>query len=62
MPGVNLPLSQVGYYLATLLICAVIHEAGHAIAAARYLLSFISFIQQVTYSHVIYRFYPVDLF
>ena len=35
MPGVNLPMGQVGYYLLTLLICGVLHEVGHAIAAIR---------------------------
>ncbi|KAK3097010.1 hypothetical protein FSP39_005560 [Pinctada imbricata] len=35
MPGVNLPASQVSYYLLTLLVCGIIHEMGHAIAAIR---------------------------
>jgi len=35
MPGVNLPISQIFYYLLTLFICAVFHEIGHAIAAVR---------------------------
>lgn len=33
LPGVNLPLNQIGYYIAALLICSVVHEAGHAVAA-----------------------------
>ena len=33
LPGVNMPLADFGYYFVTLLICSVIHEAGHAIAA-----------------------------
>ncbi|CDS37444.1 membrane bound transcription factor site 2 [Echinococcus multilocularis] len=33
MPGVNLPMSQLGFYLLTLLVCVVLHEAGHALAA-----------------------------
>lgn len=33
IPGVNLPLDQVGFYILSLLICSVIHEAGHGIAA-----------------------------
>ena len=33
LPGVNLPLSQIGYYVVALLICSVVHEAGHGIAA-----------------------------
>jgi hypothetical protein len=35
MPGVNLPMSQIGYYLLTLFVCGVFHEMGHAIAAVR---------------------------
>ncbi|KAK2146624.1 hypothetical protein LSH36_594g02052 [Paralvinella palmiformis] len=35
MPGVNLPMNQICYYLMTLLICGVLHEIGHAIAAVR---------------------------
>ena len=31
MPGVNLPASQVSYYLLTLLVCGILHEIGHAI-------------------------------
>ncbi len=34
LPGVNLPLSDLGHYLATLLACSVFHEVGHATAAA----------------------------
>jgi len=33
LPGVNLPLNEIGYYLLSLLICSVVHEAGHGIAA-----------------------------
>lgn len=33
LPGVNLPLEEIGYYVATLLISTVIHELGHAVAA-----------------------------
>lgn len=33
LPGVNLPLNQIVYYIMALLICSVVHEAGHAIAA-----------------------------
>ncbi|CAL8073153.1 unnamed protein product [Calicophoron daubneyi] len=33
MPGVNLPFSQMGFYMLTLLLCALLHEAGHALAA-----------------------------
>lgn len=35
MPGVNLPISHLGFYMLTLLFCALLHEAGHAIAALR---------------------------
>lgn len=35
MPGVNLPASQLSYYMLTLLVCGVLHEIGHAIAAVR---------------------------
>ena len=34
VPGVNLPWSQIGYYFVILLFLAVVHEAGHAFAAA----------------------------
>ncbi len=34
MPGVNLPWSDLLYYFATLIICSVFHEAGHALAAS----------------------------
>lgn len=33
LPGVNLPLNQIGFYVVALLICSVVHEAGHGIAA-----------------------------
>ena len=33
LPGVTLPISEFGYYVMALLLCSVIHEAGHAIAA-----------------------------
>ena len=36
MPGVNLPTSQISYYLLTLLVCGILHEVGHAVAAVRY--------------------------
>ncbi|XP_050391214.2 membrane-bound transcription factor site-2 protease isoform X2 [Patella vulgata] len=35
MPGINLPTSQIWYYLLTLLVCGILHEVGHAIAAVR---------------------------
>ncbi|XP_030375321.1 membrane-bound transcription factor site-2 protease [Scaptodrosophila lebanonensis] len=33
LPGVNLPLQEIGYYIATLVMCTVLHELGHALAA-----------------------------
>lgn len=33
MPGINLPINHLGFYLLTLLLCAFLHEAGHALAA-----------------------------
>lgn len=35
MPGVNLPLNHLGFYILTLLMCVFLHEAGHAMAAIR---------------------------
>jgi len=36
VPGVNLPISDIGYYVATLITCSIVHELGHAVAAVRY--------------------------
>lgn len=33
LPGVNLPLDEIGYYIAALAVCTVLHELGHAAAA-----------------------------
>lgn len=33
LPGVTLPISDIGYYMMALLFCSAVHEAGHAIAA-----------------------------
>ncbi|KAJ8927829.1 hypothetical protein NQ314_019712 [Rhamnusium bicolor] len=33
IPGVNLPASELGYYSLTLILCSVVHELGHALAA-----------------------------
>lgn len=33
MPGVNLPWSELAYYLLTLVVCGIFHEVGHALAA-----------------------------
>lgn len=35
MPGVNLPLTDIGYYIVTLCAASVFHEAGHLAAARR---------------------------
>ncbi|KAK7789542.1 hypothetical protein R5R35_010321 [Gryllus longicercus] len=35
VPGLNLPLSDLGYYAITLVTCSIVHEVGHAIAAVR---------------------------
>ncbi|KAH9382123.1 hypothetical protein HPB48_007170 [Haemaphysalis longicornis] len=35
LPGVNLPLSDILYYIATLIVCSIFHELGHALAAVR---------------------------
>ncbi|KAJ3277523.1 Membrane-bound transcription factor site-2 protease [Borealophlyctis nickersoniae] len=34
IPGVNMPLYAIGYYLIALFFSAIIHEAGHALSAA----------------------------
>ena len=34
MPGVNLPWRDLSYYVVTLVVCGVFHEAGHAFAAS----------------------------
>ena len=33
IPGYNLPLSDVGYYLAALLVSSTFHELGHALSS-----------------------------
>lgn len=35
IPGVNLPLSELGYYSVTLIFCSIVHEIGHALAAVK---------------------------
>lgn len=35
IPGVNLPASEFGYYAFALLICSIVHEFGHALAAVK---------------------------
>jgi len=36
IPGVNLPKKDLGYYLVTIFLSALVHEFGHAVAAVRY--------------------------
>ncbi|KAJ3218181.1 hypothetical protein HDU67_006443 [Dinochytrium kinnereticum] len=38
IPGVNLPLYALGYYFLTLVFSGVLHEFGHGLAAAWYVL------------------------
>jgi len=33
IPGVNLPLEEIGYFVTSLAICSIFHELGHALAA-----------------------------
>ncbi|XP_043268937.1 membrane-bound transcription factor site-2 protease [Venturia canescens] len=35
LPGVNVPFSDIGYYVVTLGLCSIVHEFGHALAASR---------------------------
>lgn len=35
IPGINLPASEILFYSATLIICSVLHELGHALAAVK---------------------------
>ncbi|XP_020279142.1 membrane-bound transcription factor site-2 protease [Pseudomyrmex gracilis] len=35
LPGVDVPFNEIGYYIVTLAICSIVHELGHALAAAR---------------------------
>lgn len=31
----DIPLNEIGYYITTLVTCSIVHELGHALAAAR---------------------------
>ncbi|XP_074100604.1 membrane-bound transcription factor site-2 protease [Cotesia typhae] len=35
IPGINVPVSDIQYYIITLGICSLFHELGHAVAASR---------------------------
>lgn len=35
IPGINLPASEILFYSTTLIICSVVHEVGHALAAVK---------------------------
>lgn len=35
VPGVNVPFADIQYYVITLILCSLIHEFGHALAATR---------------------------
>ena len=35
VPGVNLPLDDIAYLLSAVLLAAIFHELGHAVAAIR---------------------------
>ncbi|KAJ2743635.1 hypothetical protein GGI20_003607 [Coemansia sp. BCRC 34301] len=35
IPGITMPLGHLWYYLLSLVLCAIVHELGHALAAAR---------------------------
>lgn len=43
IPGVNLPISDLPYYLFSLVLSSVIHELGHALAAVREDVQLLSF-------------------
>lgn len=38
VPGINLPMADLGYYVFALMFSTVFHELGHALAAIRYLI------------------------
>lgn len=35
LPGIDMPFNEIGYYIITLAVCSIMHELGHALAAAR---------------------------
>lgn len=35
VPGLNLPVSELGYYSIALVVCSVFHEFGHALASVK---------------------------
>ena len=42
LPGWNLPLTQLPYYLLAILISVVVHELGHAVASASHRIPIVS--------------------
>ncbi|XP_057341011.1 membrane-bound transcription factor site-2 protease isoform X1 [Microplitis mediator] len=60
IPGINVPVSDIQYYVITLGICSIFHEMGHAVAASRenvqvygvgFILAFILPIAYVSINH-----------
>ncbi|CAK8694143.1 unnamed protein product [Clavelina lepadiformis] len=35
VPGINLPISDIGYLVVAVMVSGILHEAGHAVAATR---------------------------
>ncbi|XP_026669533.1 membrane-bound transcription factor site-2 protease-like, partial [Ceratina calcarata] len=35
IPGIDMSFNEIGYYIITLAVCSIMHELGHALAAAR---------------------------
>lgn len=35
LPGIDVPVNEIAYYAITLAVCSIVHELGHALAAAR---------------------------
>ncbi|XP_011497843.1 PREDICTED: membrane-bound transcription factor site-2 protease [Ceratosolen solmsi marchali] len=35
IPGVDIPYNEIGYYILSLILCSIVHEFGHAMAAVR---------------------------
>lgn len=54
----DIPVNELGYYVTTLAICSIVHELGHALAAAREDVQlfgvgmFIAFTIPIAYVHI----------